>query len=156
MMQLLRLALATATVWGIPFINAVKIGDKVSTGWCLFPDNLWCEHIIQWWIGENYTTQNYIAVFALNTWCVCFRTYIWCEHKMWRYPLQFHIYHLWINTNAFGIVIRTHSFHLLSSIQAFLQRRLTLKSIQVKRMFFWLGCQGHLLLRDPTPKSLVM
>jgi len=34
MMQLLRLALATATVWGvygIPFINAVKIGDKVST-----------------------------------------------------------------------------------------------------------------------------
>lgn len=33
MMQLFRLALAAATIWGvsaIPFINAVKIGDKVS------------------------------------------------------------------------------------------------------------------------------
>ena len=36
MMQLLRLALATATIWGvtaIPFVNSVKVGDKVSTSY---------------------------------------------------------------------------------------------------------------------------
>lgn len=34
MMQLFRLALAAATIWGvsaIPFINAVKIGDKLPS-----------------------------------------------------------------------------------------------------------------------------
>ena len=33
MMPFLRLALATATIWGvsvIPFVNSVKVGDKVS------------------------------------------------------------------------------------------------------------------------------
>lgn len=33
-MQLLRLALATATIWGgsaIPFVNSVKVGDKLPS-----------------------------------------------------------------------------------------------------------------------------
>ena len=49
MMQLFRLALATATVLGvsgIPFISAVKIGDKVSASLAGVLFLMQCEHMM--------------------------------------------------------------------------------------------------------------